>query len=95
LPRRRFPPPWSGRWSIPRSGHLKLPQARRQHDRAGPPRPRACRAADQNFDKDIGGWQPSFVHVRLPLGGPTDRDWENITIDEISFRTISNDVFVR
>lgn len=69
-----------------------------------------CRALDKNFDNGaVVGWRPSFIHVptrkRLPLGGPTDADLENIskyverqleqsTSAEIDFSTISNEVFV-
>ena len=70
-----------------------------------------CRALDKNFDGEaIAGWHPNFVHVptrkQLPLGTPIDTDLESITKDierqleqsvrdEITFSTISSEVFVR
>ncbi len=70
-----------------------------------------CRALDKNFDDGAAiGWNPTFRHVptrkQLPLGGPTDTDFEDMTAyierqleqsasDEIDFSTISNEVFVR
>ncbi|MGA7432561.1 MAG: hypothetical protein WBQ24_18995 [Xanthobacteraceae bacterium] len=68
-----------------------------------------CRALDRGFDNGPAGWNPTFMHVAtrkpLPLGGPTDADWANISkyiarklehgpSDEISFSKISDEVFV-
>jgi hypothetical protein len=72
-----------------------------------------CRALDKNFDDGAAiGWNPTFRHVptrkQLPLGGPTDTDWENISKyverqfeeglsgkdDGTTFSKISDEVFV-
>ena len=69
-----------------------------------------CRVLDRGFDNDPNtGWSPVFVHVptrkRLPLGGPTEADFQDISkyierrfaqadVEEVSFSDIANQVFV-